>query len=214
MNKKMSLLIVNDCQLIREGYSLLFKKYSNDIEVIGVADFSHKVIESRKLILSDIVLMHLNDTPHIALKLAESILEKFFDIKIVFCAGKYSSEIIESGVQIGIRGFFLKREKIQNIIKYLYEINRGNIIYSSEIAEYVFSLFRNTGKKNYHTPKMTLKELEICRLIVKGLTSKEISDKLNLAMNTVIVHRRNILNKLCVANTAELVYYLARNNLV
>ena len=117
------------------------------------------------------------------------------------------STLVRQSLDAGARGYMLKNAVDLELVSAIRRVAKGEIVLAPEVV-------RPAGLKGERTAGLTARELEILQLIVAGKSNKEIADELALSVNTVSVHRANIMDALGIHKTAELVVYAIRNGLV
>jgi DNA-binding NarL/FixJ family response regulator len=115
--------------------------------------------------------------------------------------------LVQQALAAGARGYILKSAMDLDLATAIRKVAAGETVLDAQLAR-VSSLRGERG------PGLTPRELQILQLIVDGKSNKEIADQLELSVNTVAVHRANIMDALGIHKTAELVVYAIRNGLV
>jgi len=210
--KKISVLLVDDHKLFREGLKLLLKnlEYINNIEVAanGIEFLEKLKIEIPDIIFMDIEMPEMNGV--IATQVA---ISQYVDLKIIALSMYGDENYYTQMINAGAKGFMLKNSSIQDIEAAISSVLSGNNYFSSEILNQIISNLTNNKSK----PKSTIlsdRETEVIFHICKGLNNQEIADKLYLSKRTVDKHRENILLKTNTKNTADLVMFAVKNGIV
>ena len=115
--------------------------------------------------------------------------------------------LVRQALEAGARGYVLKNAVDLELPNAIRKVAAGEVVLDPQLA-------RRAALKGERNGGLTTRELEILQLIVDGKSNKEIADQLNLSVNTVAVHRANIMDALGIHKTAELVVYAIRNGLV
>lgn len=217
--KKINVLIVDDHALIREGYQLILKKHKTHIDVVGEASSGAKALEFLAQTEIDVVLLDITMPDLDGADLTKIILEKYPTIKILILTMHNEESYVVKMVSLGVHGYLLKDSTHAELITAINTVYEGKKYYSNEISTMMLDQFLNRknkdiSKNNATPPSFTEKELEVVSLVVKGLTSHEIALKLGTSNRTIDAHRRSVMKKLNIRNTAELVRYAIMNNLV
>jgi DNA-binding NarL/FixJ family response regulator len=122
-------------------------------------------------------------------------------------------ENIYEVIQLGVLRFLTKKCDAQEIMQAFHAIVQGEKFFCSRIFNYIFEKSFSTSVMNDPIP-LSVRELEIVQLIARGLVAKEISRTLNLSTHTVYTHRKNIMEKLKLKRSSELVLFAVNNGLV
>ena len=115
--------------------------------------------------------------------------------------------LVRQAIEAGARGYVLKNAVDLELAAAIRKVVKGEVVLDPQVA-------RRASLKGERNGGLTTRELEILQFIVDGKSNKEIADHLNLSVNTVAVHRANIMDALGIHKTAELVVYAIRNGLV
>ena len=128
--------------------------------------------------------------------------------QLILMLSMHSEEtLVRQALEAGARGYMLKNAVDLELAGAIRKVVKGEVVLDPQVA-------RRSSLKGERNGGLTTRELEILQLIVDGKSNKEIADQLNLSVNTVSVHRANIMDALGIHKTAELVVYAIRNGLV
>jgi DNA-binding NarL/FixJ family response regulator len=204
------LFIVDNHPLILEGlYSLLSNE--KDIVIVGHARNGHACLSFLQHHIIDIILMDV-DLPDIdGIDLCATIRMEYPDIMIIglssLSEGKYVTGLIENGAS----GYVLNNVDREELLDAINMVYAGDTYFSKE-AKLAIQIERNNSK--HHFPHLTRREKEVLFLIAEGNTNPEIAEQLFISADTVNSHRKNLLAKLEVKNTAMLIKYAINNKLL
>ena len=130
----------------------------------------------------------------------------------------YDNEsVIEKALRTGAKGYLIKESAVDEIVKAIHAVNKGDYYLSSTISSFMLSKLVNKSNNEFKTKnydKLTLKEREIIQLLVEGMANKEIARQLVISINTVHTHRNNIARKLNIHKQTELARYAFKENIV
>ena len=135
------------------------------------------------------------------------ILEASPKIAILMLSMHSEDTLVQQALDAGARGYMLKNAVDLELATAIRRVAKGELVLAPQLA-------RPSALKGQRTSGLTVRELEILQHIVAGKSNKEIADQLDLSANTVSVHRANIMDRLGIHKTAELVVYAIRNGLV
>jgi len=110
---------------------------------------------------------------------------------------------VKKFLSIGAKGYLTKNTSKSELIDAIHTVHRGEIFIASDIKDRYFTSLLNVDSSE-SKKELTMKEIEIVKLIATGMSSKEIADKLFISHRTVETHRHNILKKLEMSNAAQL----------
>ncbi|RDB04672.1 response regulator transcription factor [Runella aurantiaca] len=203
-------VIVDDNDDFREGL-FHFLNFSTGFEVVGCFANPVNIVENITRTQPDVVLMDI-DMPHITGIEAVKLLKVHFKrLNILMLTVFEDEERVFKAMQAGAIGYLLKKTPPQKVLESVQEVMEGGAPMSPLIARKVVHFFSKTPPADYN---LTPKELEVLRWLVEGLSYKMIAAELNLSIDTVRTHLKNIYDKLHVKSNTEAVVKAIRNRLV
>jgi len=210
---KIKLLLVDDHLLIREGVKLLLKRH-DDIDIVAEAKSGKEVIEYLNAHPNsiDVVLMDINMPGMTGIETTKTITERYNDIKIIALTMHIEEVYIKDMINAGAMGYVLKDSGINELLSAIKLVFSGKKYYSNDVSVTMINSLMNANESKALI--LSERELEVLTYISKGLTNNQTGELLNISGRTVETHRRNILAKLEVKNTAEMIRYAFENKLV
>jgi DNA-binding NarL/FixJ family response regulator len=206
MPNKISVLLVDDHSLVRRGFRRLLED-EPDIRVVGEAGDGKEAIRMALELKPKVIVMDCALPGTSGLLATRKILEKSPE-QIILMLSMHSEEtLVRQALDAGARGYVLKNAVDLELPAAIRKVAEGLTVLDPQVA-------RRAVLKGERNGGLTTRELEILQLIVDGKSNKEIADQLTLSVNTVSVHRANIMDALGIHKTAELVVYAIRNGLV
>lgn len=216
------ILIADDHQIIRDGIRALVKD-APDIEIVGEAENGRHAIEMLQTRHVDMVIMDVNMPEMNGIDATTQIAKLYPNIPVLCLSMHDEVEYISKMLQAGAAGYILKNSGKQELLNAIHKIRAGEKYFSSDVSYAMLMTYiggmnqpgqvhQRGGSKG--TVQLTKRELEIIKLISGEMTNQEIADKLSISLRTVDTHRRNLLQKLGVKNTAGLVRYAIQQNLI
>jgi DNA-binding NarL/FixJ family response regulator len=216
--KKVKILIVDDHPMIRHG----IKSLLNDEDGFDVSDEAgngNEALEKLKKEHFDLVIMDIKMPDKNGIEATEEIVKTYPDVKVLAISMYDEQRYIVKMLQAGALGYILKNTGKQELMTAINTVMSGNSYFSREVSAIMMSQFMS--RKSSDSPDtskeditLTKREAEIIKMISEELTNNEIADKLGISSRTVDTHRRNLLQKLDVKNTAGLVKYAIQHNLL
>jgi DNA-binding NarL/FixJ family response regulator len=137
----------------------------------------------------------------------QKILESAPETAILMLSMHSEDTLVRQAMAAGARGYILKNAIDLELVDAIRRVAAGEKVLASQLT-------REPGLKGERGASLTPRELEVLQLIVSGKSNKEIASQLELSVNTVAVHRANIMDTLGIHKTAELVVYAIRHGLV
>jgi two-component system nitrate/nitrite response regulator NarL len=195
MSDFIKVLIVDDHKLISEAWSSLLKD-APQIVVCGTADSEALAFDQAIIHKPDIVLMDINLGAGSGLNAATKILDS------LGLSLHDDITYVKKFLSLGAKGYLTKNTNKSELINAIHSVSKGEVFIAAEIKDRYFASLLNVDETE--KKELTMKEIEIVKLIAQGLTSKEIGDKLFVSHRTIETHRHNILKKLDLPNAAQL----------
>jgi len=206
----MNLLIADDHQLFLEGLNMLVSRIE-EVQLVRLARNGKEVLDICNEQSIDLILMDLEMPQLGGIEATEIIKRAFPDIKIIAVTMLNDYNTIRKVLRSGMDGYVVKNLGMAELQKAIETVMNGQIYLSPEISN-ILALGVAGRKPNHaYLPDLTKREKEIIKLIMEGLTNELIAEKLFLSPLTVSTHRKNVLSKLNLKNTAMLVKYCGDN---
>ena len=207
MNRPLTFLIADDHLLFVEGLKMIVETNPN-YTVVGTASNGEEVMIKLSSQYIDIILMDINMPKLDGLKTTKLITEKFPEVKVICVSSHHEKIYIEKMYQYGAMAYLGKNLQIDELMKAIQRASANQKYYSNVILQLLFDKSNPKRKtNNLERFNLTNREIEVLTLIGEEFTSPEISEKLFISTHTVISHRKNLLQKLHVKNTAGLVRF-------
>lgn len=206
MSRKISVLLVDDHSLVRRGFRRMLDD-EDDINVVGEASNAEEAVSLFKSLRPVVTVMDCAMPGESGLAAARRIREMDADAAILVLSMHAEETWVRQAMDAGARGYLLKSAVDLDLGTAVRRVAGGEIVLDPQVS--LKSTLRGESGSG-----LTPRELEILQLIVDGKSNKEIALALGLSVNTVSVHRANIMDAVGIHKTAELVVYAIRNGLV
>ena len=206
MPNKISVLLVDDHALVRRGFRRILEDEA-DIIVVGEAGDGAEAVRLTKQLKPAVVVMDCALPGTSGLAATRKILETHPEQAILMLSMHSEETLVRQALEAGARGYVLKNAVDLELPAAIRKVAEGKTVLDPQVA-------KRSALKGERNGGLTARELEILQLIVDGKSNKEIADQLGLSVNTVAVHRANIMDALGIHKAAELVVYAIRNGLV
>jgi DNA-binding NarL/FixJ family response regulator len=206
MGNKISVLLVDDHSLVRRGFRRMLED-EPDITVVGEANDGDEAIRLSRTLRPQVIVMDCALPGTSGLGATRKILERSPEVSVLMLSMHSEDTLVRQALDAGARGYVLKSAVDLELATAIRRVAAGEVVLAPELS-------RSASLKGERNAGLTARELEILQWIVNGKSNKEIADKLSLSVNTVSVHRANIMDTLGIHKTAELVVYAIRNGLV
>jgi DNA-binding NarL/FixJ family response regulator len=206
MATKIKVLLVDDHNLVRRGFRRMLEDEA-DIVVVGEAGNGDEAVQLARELAPQVIVMDCALPGTSGLAATRKILETDPAKAILMLSMHSEDTLVRQALDAGARGYILKNAVDLELAAAIRRVAAGELVLDAQLAKPATL----RGERN---ASLTARELEILQFIVNGKSNKEIADDLKLSVNTVAVHRANIMETLGIHKTAELVVYAIRNGLV
>jgi len=216
---KIKVALVDDHSLMRDALGAMLQQF-DDIQVVGFASDGEEIVTSFKTINPDVILMDIVMKGMSGIEATRWIKERSATTKVSLLSSEVKKDFITAGIQAGIDGYLLKNAGKESLIKALHTVMNGEKYFEDAIVSLVFDDFYKKERKEQSAQNqlqltdLSKREIEVLALVAEGKSNKEVADKLFISVKTVDTHKMHILDKLGLKNTAELVRYAIKNNLI
>ncbi len=206
MSEKIKILIADDQKLIREGLKVLLE-LEKDFVVVGEASNGEEAFELYIKLKPDIVLMDLKMPKMNGVEGIIKIKEAFPQAKIIILTTFDDDQYVYEGLKSGALGYILKDTSIEKLSESIRTVYNGGALIEPSITKKILSELSKIEKpkksKEELIEELSLREVEILKLIAKGYTNQEIANKLFLSVGTVKNYVTTILEKLEAKDRTE-----------
>jgi DNA-binding NarL/FixJ family response regulator len=201
-----TVLLVDDHSLVRRGFRRILED-DPEITVVGEAGTGDEACRLVEELKPQVVVMDCAMPGTSGLAATRAILDADPNLAILMLSMHSEETLVKQALDAGARGYILKNALDLDLAGAVRKVAAGETVLDP-------SVIRTPGLPGERSRGLTPRELEVLQLICDGLSNREIAAKLALSVNTVAVHRANIMNTLGVHKTAELVVYAIQNGLV
>lgn len=203
---KISVLLVDDHALVRRGFKLMLED-DPEIHIVGEAGDGLEAVRLTGELHPRVVVMDCALPGMSGMDATRKIRQQWPEIGVLMLTMHSEDTWVRLALDAGANGYILKSAIDLDLIQAVKKVAQGQTVLDPKVVK----PSNLKGEKNLG---LTNRELEILQLIVNGKSNKEIASDLELSVNTVSVHRANIMEALGIHNTAELVVYAIKNGLV
>lgn len=206
MSRKLTVLLADDHALVRRGFRRMLED-DPGISVVGEASDGREAVRLATELKPEVIVMDCAMPGLNGIEATRKILEKHPEAGILMLSMHSEETLVSQALQAGARGYVLKNAMDLDLVSAVKSIAAGMTVLDPQVS-------RKDALRGERGGSLTPRELQILQQIVAGKSNKEIASDLNLSVNTVAVHRANIMDTLGIHKTAELVVYAIRNGLV
>ena len=214
--KKVRILLADDHTVMRAGLRALLERQPN-LEVVGEAEDGRQTVELASSHVPDVVVMDIAMPNLNGVEATRRMVSKQPTISVVILSMYSDESYVMRALEAGARAYLLKDSAVTDLIRAIEAVSQGKSFFSPKISrilaeEYVRALKQKGVADSYEL--LTTREREILQLLAEGKTNKEVATSLNISVYTAETHRGNILQKLNLHSTAELVLYAVRKGII
>jgi DNA-binding NarL/FixJ family response regulator len=209
-------LVVDGQALFRHGLTSVLSA-AVDLAVVGEATDGMEAIEQAAELEPDVVLMDVRMPTVSGIEAARRIRVAQPTVRILMLTESEDDEDLFGAVRAGATGYLLKEVAIDEIADAIRAVANGQALVAPSMTTKLLSEFNALSRRleeEHDGRRLTDRELEVLRLIARGMSNKDIAAELVIAENTVRNHVRNILEKLQVRSRVEAAMYAVREKLV
>ncbi|MEM6342796.1 MAG: response regulator transcription factor [Bacteroidota bacterium] len=208
-----NIILAEDMHIVRAGIRALLKDEVG-VRVIAQAEDGEEVltlVEKHKHEVN-LVVMDLEMPKKGGLEASIEIKEKYQGVGIVILTTHKGKAFLRRALTIGIPGYILKADYYDELMLAIRTVASGEEYYGAELVKLQREIIREANEPP--KPKLSKRQIQIVELLKQGLTTEEVANKLFISANTVHTHRRNMLQKLNLGNTVELVVWAIKEGLI
>jgi two-component system nitrate/nitrite response regulator NarL len=216
--KTTKILIVDDHEVVRDGLRNILTSLDN-ISIAGEAGNGEDAVKMYSSLKPDLVIMDISMPGMNGIEATKVIKEKDPDARILILTMHDNQEYLNQIIRSGAKGFILKNTDKEELLDAVKTVAGGDNFFSKDISKLIIDNYIRTAKETekndgYKEVPLTKREIEILKLIASGYSNQEIANILYISYNTVDTHRKNIMHKLSIKNTAGLVRYAIEKGLI
>ena len=218
---KVRIFLADDHSVMREGLKYLIKS-NTGYDVVGESGDGKEAYEKIEKLKPDIALLDISMPTMTGIELSRQIHKYVPNTRVIIFSRHDDEEYVNQVMKYGAKGYVLKEDTGEDLLKAIKEVLNGNIFVSSSISAKIvnnyyriqkYSENKKHKKKNSIFDILSNREIEILKLITDGKPTAKIASILRISANTVKVHRANIMKKLNTHKVTDLVKFAIKNGL-
>lgn len=213
---KLKVLIADDHGVVRKGLRLLLEQYP-EIEVVGEAANGREAVRLATELAPNIVLMDIAMPLLNGIDAAEQIRKAGSQVGIIMLTMHADESYVLRALSVGVKGYLLKESAEDDLLRAVKAVAEDRPFFSPAITQTLLEDYMRVLKQEGLSDSfelLTTREREVLQLLAEGKSNKEVAAILDVSLYTVESHRTNLMQKLNLHNTAEIVLYAVRKNLV
>jgi two-component system response regulator NreC len=212
---KIRVLLVDDHTVVRQGIRRILES-NPEIEIVGEVGDGRAAVEAAKRLRPTVAIVDISLPGLNGIEVTRQVSKAVPETRILILSMHADDAYIHQGLKAGARGYLLKDADDQDLFKAVTAVSAGGSYFSPAVSRVVLNGYLGDGEVRPadEIGGLSEREREVLQLIAEGKSNKEIAQVLSLAVSTVDSHRKHIMEKLDLHNTAALVRFAARKGLI
>ncbi len=215
--KRITVLLVEDHTLVRQGLKLLIEK-DGDVEIVGEAKTGREAVQMHGDLQPDVVVMDIAMPLLNGLQATRQILKACPEGKILILSAHSDPEYVEQVVKAGALGYLIKHTSGEVVAKAIRELHGGKTFFTQTIAKKLKDDYQKStdgvGLQKKSQTELTPREAELLQLIAEGQANKQIASELGISIKTVEKHRQSLMEKLNIHDIAGLTRFAIASGII
>lgn len=212
MSQPIRVLIVDDQSVVRAGLRSLLE-HESGIEVVGEAADGEEAIAQASVVTPDVILLDLVMPHKSGVEAIAELRQSLPQLHILVLTGFTDDDLVFEAIKAGATGYLLKTTSIDEVVKAIYAIYRGETPLHPLVANKLIRELTQPEAPPVNSQELTRRELEILYLVARGLTNQGIAETLFISEPTVRTHMNRILKKLNIASRTQAALYALKKGL-
>ena len=211
---KRKIVLADDHAIVRNGVKAVLEKLGKNMEIVAEISNGKDLVDYAQKHGADVYVVDISMPVLNGIEAVERIVRRNPDAKVVMLSMYDDRVSVEKSLKAGAKGFIVKVSTADEIVDAIEEVAAVRFYLCSKVSKYIVQGFlgKSSSRKRDVTG-LTPKEKEVLQLIAEGYSSKQIAKSFNLSLNTIHVHRNNIMKKLGIHKQAELVRYAIKEGI-
>lgn len=208
------IVLADDHAIVRTGVRTVLERLGQQMQITAELSDGKELVEYAKTHPDEIYIVDISMPVINGIEAVEQMVTFNPDIKIIMLSMYDDRMSVEKSLKAGAKGYIVKVSAADEIISAIEEICAGRFYLCSKVSKYIVQGFLGkTTARNRDKTGLTPKEKEVLQLIAEGYSSKQIAKAFNLSLNTIHVHRNNIMKKLGIHRQTELVRFALKEGI-
>lgn len=209
-------ILADDHEIVREGIKAVIESKSDDIKVVGEAADGERVLKIASNNPAAVYIMDISMPILNGIETTRKLIKKFPKSKVIILSVHDQKVFVDKALKCGAKGYILKESATDEVIRGIREVSMNRVYLSPKLAKFIVQGYldkQSPHESSVKTQELSERETGVLQLIAEGFSNKEIAKKLGIALNTVHVHRNNIMAKLDIHRQAGLIRYALKEKI-
>ncbi len=211
--KKLRVFLVDDHQVVRSGVSFMLMT-EDDIEVVGEAADGKSAIPQILALMPDVIVLDLQMSEMSGIDVIEALKAQEPDLNILVLTSFSDDDHVFRAIKAGALGYLLKDSAGTDLIRAIRDVAAGESSLHPKIARQLIQEMRRPTEQPLTEEPLTEREMEVLKLIARGLSNQEIADEMVVTERTIRAYVSVILQKLHLANRTQAALYALKKRIV
>lgn len=215
--KRITVLLADDHQIVREGYRSLLK-HERDIEVVGEAETGREAVQLTRKLHPNVVVMDIAMPSLNGMEATRQIRKHFPGTQVLILSAHSDDAYVEQVIEFGAAGFLLKQTSSEMLAKAIRAVQQGKPFFSPSLARRAGAseppALRSKGGPRKNSNRLSPREVEVLQLIAEGKPNKQVAAELGVSFKTADKHRQNLMGKLNIHDVAGLTRYAIAQGII
>ena len=206
------IVVADDHTIVREGLKQLLGA-AGDLEVVGEAQNGHEVIERIRLLEFDLLLLDMSMPGKSGIELIKQVRSEKPKLKILVLSMHEEHQYAVRAIRAGAAGYVTKESATLQLVEAIRKVASGGAFISSAVAEQL-ALGAMPDAQGLPHESLSDREFQVFRMLAEGKSVSDIAERLTLSVKTVSTHKANILHKMSLGSSGDLIRYAIAHRLV
>lgn len=207
-------VLADDHAIVRDGVRAVLERKGKDMEVVAEISNGKELLDWAAEHDADVYVVDISMPLLNGIESVQRLVKMKPAARVVMLSMYDDRLSVEKALKAGAKGFIVKVSTADEIVDAIREVADGRFYLCSKVSKYIVQGFLGqSGGRKRDSTGLTPKEKEVLQLIAEGYSSKQIAKTFNLSLNTIHVHRNNIMRKLGIHKQAELVRFAIKEGI-
>ena len=208
-----NIILADDHVMVRQGVRMMLETAKDEFKVIGEVSNGEELLELAQKTPADVFIVDISMPVLNGTEAVHKLLKIDRKAKVLILSMYDDRVSVEKALKAGAKGFVVKVSRAEELLDAVREVAAGRFYFGGKISKFLVQGFLGKHAPKKRDAHLTAKEKEVLQLIAEGYSSKQIAKHFTLSLNTIHVHRNNIMRKLGIHKQAELVRYALKEGI-